>query len=563
MVRLTWKLGGRLRERMVGVGTTPDQLERGREASARHAWGEAYSQLSTADGTAPLGSADLESLAMAAYLTGRDAESVEILSRAHQEALAADDTEHAVRCTFWIGFQLINKGDMAQAGGWFARGRRLLETTGLDCVEQGYMLVPAALQHLFGGDFSPAFAILGEVAEISDRFGDVDLKTLSGLGRGQALIGQGKTAEGMALLDEAMIAVTTGEASAIVSGLVYCGVIAACHDAFDVRRAHEWTEALSHWCAARPDLVPYRGVCLIHRAELLQLRGAWSEAIGESERACKQLAAAPDRGAVGAAFYQLGEVQRLRGNFSEAEEAYRQATQWGRSPHPGLAQLRLAQGEVESAKAAIRNVVSETADILGRSKVLPAYVEIMLAAGDVNEARAAAEELSEMAAGIDAAFLDAIAAQARGAVSLAEGDARAALAELRIASGLWQEFDVPHESARSRLLIGLAYRALRDEDTAEMEFGAARSAFQQLGAAPDLARADSLVQATPQPAQGLTGREVQVLALVATGMTNREIATDLFISEKTVARHVANIFTKLAVTTRAAATAYAFKHDLV
>jgi len=540
-----------------------ETLRRGREAFARRGWADAYRELAAADADSPLDPQDLIEWAMAAYLTGQDAGSVEILARAHQECVARGDTARAVRCAFWVGFQSINKGDMAQAGGWFARGRRLLEEDPVDCVERGYLMIPVALQSVYGGDAAAGFEIFAVAGEIGDRFNDPDLRTLSCLGRGQALINMGDARAGVPLLDEAMVAVSTGEVSAVVTGLVYCAVITACHQLFDLGRAREWTEVLSQWCAAQPDLVPYRGQCLVHRAEIMQLHGAWSDAMEEAVRAREQLMRAPDEGAVGMAYYEMAELHRLRGDFEEAQDSYRNANQHGFSPQPGLARLRLAQGQLDDAQAAIRRVFDEANDPPSRAKFLPAYVDIMLAVNDPVAARTGADDLLTIADQLDAPYLQALAAHARGSVLLAEGDARAALAQLRTAWSAWRKLEAPYEAARTRLLIGLACRALHDNDTGNMELDAARRTFQELGAIPDLAAADELLGVKPSSAfDGLTGREVEILALVATGKTNREIASDLVISEKTVARHVSNTFTKLEVTSRSAATAYAFKHDL-
>jgi len=550
-------------KRMVRVETS-DELERGREYYMRQAWADAYAALRAADRRHPLEPEDLMRVAMSAYLMGRDEDSVEILTRAHHESLNRGDAPFAARCAFWAGFQLINKGDMAQAGGWFARAQRALEDEEHDCVEHGYLLIPSGVRSLFGGDPAAAHAIFERAAEIGRRFGDRDLVTLAGFGQGQALIRMDNPREGIAIHDEVMVAVAGGEVSAIVVGLVYCGVIAACQDVFDLRRAQEWTAALSHWCAAQPDLVPYRGQCLVHRAEILQLRGEWSDARDEAERARDRLLSSPERVAVGMAFYQLGELHRLRGEFADAENAFREASQWGRSPHPGLAKLRLAQGQTDAAVAAICREVDEARNRVMRSKILSAHVEIMLAANDATAARASADELAVIAAHFHAPFLSAVAADAKGAVFLADGDARSALGALRDACAVWQELGAPYEAARTRVLIGLACRALGDEDTAQMELAGARRTFEQLGAVPDLNRVGDLGPPVPPgSAAGLTGREVEVLELVATGKTNREIASALVISDKTVARHVSNIFLKLGVSSRAAATAYAYEHDLV
>jgi ATP/maltotriose-dependent transcriptional regulator MalT len=333
---------------------------------------------------------------------------------------------------------------------------------------------------------------------------------------------------------------------------------------FDVRRTREWTTALSRWCEAQPQLVMYRGVCFIHRAEIMQLHGDWSDALNELEDALVRLADPAGSRELGAAFYLRGELHRLRGDFKQSAEAFRQANELGREPQPGLALLRLVEGRVDASMAAIRRVLQEAGDPISRSAVLGPYVEIALASGDVPAAKEAAEEISAIATELGSALLQAIAEYATGTVLLAEHKPEDALVVLRRGWKRWRELEAPYEGARVRIPIALACRTLGDEDGAEMELDAARAVFERLAALPDVRRAVELSQVGASRAAGdLTQREVEVLSLIATGRTNRAIATELVISEKTVASHISHIFTKLGLTSRAAATAYAYEHELV
>ncbi|MGH3490337.1 MAG: response regulator transcription factor [Actinopolymorphaceae bacterium] len=552
-----------------------DVLERGRESYDRHAWSAAHSDLSAADRQAALGPDDLERLAIAAHLIGADGDG-ELWARAYRGYLDDDCLEDAARCGFWVGFLHLLAGESARGSGWLHRAQRLVDGTGRDCAVRGYLLVPAALQSLGGGEAGHAYDLFRQAVEIAERCADIDLLAIGRLGCGQALVARGDEVAGVALLDEVMVAVTSGEVSTIVAGIVYCGVIEACQEIFDLRRAREWTAALTRWCESQPDLVPYRGQCLVHRAEIMQVNGSWPDAINEVREACERFLVPHGHAAAGAAYYQRAELHRLRGDYGLAEEAYRQANHWGRAPQPGLAQLRLTQGHAGAAAAAIRRAVGAEHERVRRPRLLAAYVDIMLAVDDIDAAREGAGELSTLVDDLSAPFLQATAAQAAGAVALAADDAEAALAALRLALSTWHQLDAPYEVARARVLVALACRKLGDADTAELELDAARAVFEHLGAVPDLERVRTLVGAptgdeaatAPRPgrpvaAGGLTARELEVLRLVASGRTNRAIAQELVLSEKTVARHVSNIFGKLRLSSRSAATAYAYEHDLV
>ena len=538
-------------------------LDQARTCYEQRAWTEAYRALSRADQEAPLGAWDLERLATAACLVGRDDEYLGTLERAHNAHIDDGQCARAVRCGFWLGFRLLMRGEMGRASGWFARSQRLLERDGRECAERGYLLLPVVEQRIEASDFDVAYATAADAAAIGERCGDVDLIACARHQQGRIRLQQGQAEAGLALLDETMIAVIAGQLSPLVTGLMYCSVIAACQQVYAIDRSREWTAALSQWCEGQPDMVTFAGICQVHRAEIMQLQGAWPEAIDEARRACAR-SRGIDRRATAAALYQQAEVHRLKGEFAAAEEAYRGASEQGLEPQPGLALLRLVQGRADVAATAIRRVVNTSAGLLKRFSLLPAHIEIMVAVGDVRDARVACRELEDIARSFATGVPGAIAAQARGAVDLAEGDAQAALGSLRHAVEVWQRIEAPYAAARVRVLVGLACRALGDEDGAALEIDAARSVFERLGAMPDLARTRSLMNSAPAcHAHGLTPRELQVLRLVAAGETNKVIANKLSLSEKTVDRHVSNILTKLGVSSRTAATAFAYQRKLV
>lgn len=541
-----------------------EPLTRGRECCRQCAWADAFEALSLADQARALGAGDLELLAMAAYLTGRDDEYLSALDRAHHAHLEAGENLRAARAAFWLSLRLLFRGNIGPATGWLARAQRVLEREGAECVERGYVLLAIVQQHINAGEWNAAYALAADAAAIGERFGEADLSACARHLQGRVRIQQGQIEQGLALLDEAMVAVTAGELSPLVTGLIYCSVIDGCRQAYAFGRAREWTSALARWCDGQPQLIAFTGVCMAHRAEIMVLHGAWPDAIEEVRRACARCAQTGNQHAAGAAFYQQGEVQRLQGEFAAAEESYRKASELGVEPQPGLALLRLAQGRAKSAAAAIQRALNASSDRLQRLKLLPAYVDIMLAVGDMEKARGACAELEDAAQAIEAArgVLSGMAAHARGTVELAEGQAMAALVSLRRAWRMWQQLEASYMAARVRVLLGVACRALGDQDGARLELEAARITFERLGAAPDLAHVASLSQSPRQPHR-LSPRELQVLRLVAAGRTNKAIATELVLSEKTIDRHVSNILTKLDVPSRAAATAFAYQHNLI
>jgi DNA-binding NarL/FixJ family response regulator len=504
---------------------------------------------------------DLQLWATAAYLVGQVDTAVDADARAHQIHLNEGDLRSAVRCGFWAAFKLINRGDMAQAGGWLARCARLVEGLPADSVERGYLLITDAFRlAAVEQRWVDAHAVAVRAIEIGRRASDEDSVALGLNVAGRSLIGAGRADEGLMLLDEAMVAVVTGGLSPMVAGTVYCSLIEACEEIAEWRRAREWTDALTRWCDRQQGMVTFTGQCLTHRAHVLRLGGAFQAAADAAHSAWERFAGAPDERLSGGALYESGEVHRVRGDLVRAEEAYRRAGDQGHDPQPGLALLRLAQGRTEAAAASMRRLDAERTSPIARIRLLPAYVEVMLAAGDVAAASGAATELAKFAATYKTVALRAQADGAQGAVLLAGGDIEPALTCLRRAVDGWRSLDAPYETARIRLLIARACRALGDGDTATLELDAALRMLTELGASVD--DVDPSVSPEPDGDHELTPRELEVLRLVATGVTNQAIADELHVAVKTVDRHVANILTKLGVPTRTAATAFAYEHKL-
>ena len=546
-------------------------LLRGRGCYDRGDWNDAFEALQAADENGGLQPEDLHRLAWSAGLTARDEEMLATQERVYHAWLAVGEQLPAARAAFWLGFRLQVRGEASRASGWLGRSQRLVELHGQDCVEQGYLLLPAAQRLLSSGDFIKAHDCAAQAARIGEHFDEADLIAFARNVEARAMLGGGRVERGLALMDEVMVAATAGELSPVVTGIVYCSAIASCQRVFALSRVREWTAALATWCDAHPQLGMFTGHCLVHRAEVLQLNGSWGEAATEARRAVERCVRSVERDAAGHAHYQQAEIHRLRGDFALAAAAYHEASRAGFEPLPGLALLRLTEGDHDAAAGASRRALAATVERLARTRLLPAHVEIMLAVGDLDEARSASRELEETAATVNEEVLEAIAAHACGSVCLAAGDPQAALEPARRAFWIWQRLGAPYLAARLRVLVARACAALGDSEGALLELQCANEVFELLGATPDAALVKGLTDSlaagsgpdSADAAYGLTGRELQVMRLVATGRTNKAIARELSLSEKTIDRHVSNIFVKLNVASRAAATAFAYEHRLI
>lgn len=532
------------------------------EAFAEQAWDEAYQHMSQQP-RAELGTAELERLAVAAYLMGDDDSAVAAWDESHKKHHESGDPAEAARCAFWAAFCLMMQGKMAHAGGWLGRAGSLIGDD-VDCAARGYLLIPALLGALDSDDADGARQLAERAGEIAARFADADLAAFSTLGHGQALLALGEESAGLARLDDVMLSVSSAQVGPVVSGIVYCAVILECMQLFDLARAAEWTAALDRWCRAQPGLVPYRGQCLVHQAQLQQASGDWSAAEATVANARQRLSE-PPHPALGLACYQEGELQRLRGNVDGAAAAYQRAGKAGYEPMPGLALLELQKGDAASAAASIRRALGEAGQPYQRPGLLAAAVEINLAAGDVAAASEAAAELTAIAAKSTSPVLAAMAAHATGAALLASGEPAEAMTQLRAASAVWQRLDMPYDAARTAVLLGQGCTALGDKTSARFEFARASEVFESLAAEPELRRVRELTGEPPaqSPQGALSARELEVLRLVAGGRTSREIAAALHLSQHTVRRHLENTFAKLGVNSRAAAIAYAYEHDLL
>lgn len=530
--------------------------------ATRTAWVDVYDELQRRALT-ELGPEQLEELADAAWWTSRIDESIAARQKAYAGYSAAGNARRAAYSAWFLFWDHVFRGEHAVANGWLRRAERHLASEP-ECLEHGYLAFARGELALWEGTTDGSSTAAERVLALGQRLGNADLVALGIECRGRTHIAEGRIAEGVADLDEAMCSVVAGELTPLFTGWIYCHVLVACWDLTDLRRAAEWTDAAMRWCEDLPTAeAPFRGLCRIHRVEIATLRGEWAEAEAEARRTCDELLAYEPHCA-GLAFYAAGEVRRRLGDLNGAEEAFARAHELGHEPQPGLALVQLARGRTEAAVAALTLALASSAsDGFPRAQLLLAQVEATLATADLDTVRTAVAELESLAERLETPAVRAAGAWATGALRLAEGDVTGSVASLRQAVAAWQTLGAPYEAARARLLLAQAARGAGDDDGARLELEVAHAVFQRLGAGADMTRTERLLAATTGAGPGVTARELEVLRLVARGKTNREIAAELMISDHTVARHVNNIFAKLDVSTRAAATAYAFTHDLI
>jgi DNA-binding NarL/FixJ family response regulator len=533
-----------------------DQLAAARAAFAERDWIGAHGGFLAARQEAPLDADDLSALREASWWLGLMDEALAAGEEAYRLYLEASANRRAAYLAFHTAYGYFLKGNEAVGSGWLGRAQRLVADEP-ECAEQGYLLYFAVETSLDGGEETMAKS--RQVQAVGRRHGDRNLVAAGIVAEGRVLIKLGRAHEGVALLDEGMLEASSQDLSPVWAGNIYCHLMAACYELGDIGRAAAWTQSTSEWCDQMAPAVLFKGICRVHRAQVMQIRGDWTRAQDEAQRVCEDVAHI-HVGVVAEGHYQIGEIKRLRGDLEGAEQSYEAGHQLGRDPQPGLALLRLAQGRADVAATLIRSALAGIGDRLARARYLAAQVEIAIAAGDEATATAAADELDEVASVYGSSGLHAAARRCRGAVLLASGRTEDALSTLRTACSGWTELEAPYDCAKVRVLLARAYRQLGDIESSERELESARAAFEALGAALDAAElARQRRAALPN---GLTEREAQVLAHLAAGCTNRQIADELFLSQKTVARHVSNIFTKIGVTTRTAAARFAFEHGI-
>ncbi|MFC7595584.1 LuxR C-terminal-related transcriptional regulator [Terrabacter sp. GCM10028922] len=538
-----------------------DELLRARAEFERGDWASAFAHWSAVDpdGLTP---EDLESAGSAAQLLGRRDDAVDRFRRAFDAWTAAGEVAAAARVAFRLSMVLRVTSDHSAASAWLARGERLVADLPDGSLEAGYLTFSRMFTHLGQGRYVEALACAEAATEAGRRHGDAGLVAVGLCAQGRIAIYGGRIPDGISFLDESMLEATSHALEPILLGNVYCTAIEGCQEVSDFRRVAEWTHQLHRWCVDQSGLVAFTGQCALHRGQLMRARGAWGEALEELSAAIERYRLGGSTAAIGQASCERGDLLRLRGDLAGADAAYQLSAEHGYDPQPGAALLWLARGADGAAVAAVRRLLAEPGPSVARSRVLPAAVDVLVAVHDTDAARECAAELEGLAASFGSEVLAASAAAAWGRVELASNDPAGALPYLRRAHQAWVALEMPYEAALALTATGRALIALGDAESARTPLASARQAFAALGARPDVEAIDRLTAPGSRPA-GLSEREIEVLRLVAAGRSNAEIAAELVLSDRTVARHLSNIFTKIGVGSRTGAAAFAFEHDLV
>jgi ATP/maltotriose-dependent transcriptional regulator MalT len=540
------------------MASIDDILRRARAAYEARDWTSAYRDLQAARERGSLSADDLFALGDAAWWLGLIRETLTVSEECYQRFLEEGRVARAAMNALDIGFAWFMRGDPMIGSAWISRARRLLEDEP-ECVEQGFLMLVDAGAALDDGDLDNAQVLATQVRDVGRRFSSPTLETLALILEATVLIHRGDVDRGSTLLDEAMLPVVAGRLPPEYAGNAYCQVIAICWELADLTRAQHWTDVLERWCDQLNAAAMFVGVCRIHRVQLLSARGRWTDARREASTACAELAEM-NTSVVGEAHYALGELNRLGDHHAAAEHEYRRAADHGRDPEPGRSLLHVATGDMASALAGVRRALADTSVVLRRPRLLAALVEIASAAGRLDEADAAAGELEAIASRYGTPGFGAWACHSRGLVLLRRGEPGAAIPRLSEACRRYRDLGAGFDVATVRALLGEAYLAVGDP-CAEVELGEAARAFAALGAERSARRVSEVVARPPVPG-GLTARERDVLVKVAERLTNKETAAALFISDKTVARHLANVYLKLGLSTRTAAAAWAIDQGL-
>jgi DNA-binding CsgD family transcriptional regulator len=527
-----------------------DALAQARRAYAARDWPTAAARFDILD-SEQFTADDLAAHADAVWWLGRIEDALRLGAAAYNAFVADSRPVEAAMSAINLGIFYFSRGDEQQATGWLGRAGRLAGDMD-ECPMHGHLLQFTEVEaNLMAGRPAAALDAARRVQGLGHRFADSALVAAGLHGEGRALIQSGQVVDGLALLDEAMVTVLDGQVTPFLSGALYCHTIAACHAVADVRRMAHWTDITEQWLATFPAAVVLEGLCGVHRAQLHLLHGEWNEA----ERRALPIAKEFDAHRVdyaAEAWYVVAEVRRLRGDPTAAE-AYAEAHSRGRDPQPGRALLRLQEGDAKGAATSVRSaLVAAGNDPLRRAPICAAAVEIAVATDRLEDAAEAESELAATAAKYATSGLEASAAASRGAVLLAEGQADQALPVLRDACQRWHELGAVYDAACACFRLVEAYRALGDEVSAAEELAKAQSTFERLGAH----------RPAPETPNGLSRRECEVLALIADGCSNRQIGEKLYISDRTVARHLTNIFHKIGVTSRTQAARYALDRGL-